>query len=355
MRTFSTRSRLVVASSLVSALGCAASLGAAIAFAGCSSGDSGELAGEATAAITQVPAQVACIELNVSGARTVDKKFDVTAGQSSVLAMAQLPTGNVTFTGFAYPTACAQVTAGMTATWISDPTPATLVAGTPTNVTVVLKKNGSASVGVDFQDDDAGASTGPATIAVSPPSLDFGAVNCGQGAASKVLTVTNTGTVATTINAALLTPFNGYALSGAGATVPPGGTLNLTVTPGLVSPGAPIPSTIATTVNVTTPGGASVNVPVTETAQGAQFVFNPPSISTGTFGGSQTVTLANTGNAPAVVNLTSSNSAISVNPPSVSLAPGSQGTFTVSGIGSSQISITTNTAVCGTRQVLQVN
>jgi hypothetical protein len=151
----------------------------------CSAADSSpEMTGEATAQITQVPAQVGCIQISVAGARTVQKRFDVMPGQSSVLSLSGLPVGGVSFTGSAYPTACASVTSSTAATWISDPTPATLGAGTMTNVALVLHRDGGASVGVDFQDDDAG----------TPPTMCMpGQVMCAGACTNTVSDVANCG------------------------------------------------------------------------------------------------------------------------------------------------------------------
>jgi len=152
---------------------------------------SAEDVGQASAAITQVPAQVACIEVNVVGARTVDRRFDVVSGQSSVLALNGLPTGVDTFSGLAYPVACANVN-GTTATWVSDPVAATLSAGTVTSVTLVLHKNGGASVGVDFQDDDAGACSTVTTCAAQGKTCGTasdgcgGTLNCGTCSAGQI-------------------------------------------------------------------------------------------------------------------------------------------------------------------------
>jgi hypothetical protein len=104
-----------------------------------------------------VPANVSCVEIDVTGARAVTDRFDVTPNETAVLSLTALPLGNVSFIGLAYPTACAAVTSAVQATWISPATPATLVPGTVANVSLVLVPNGQASVGVGFNPDDAGA------------------------------------------------------------------------------------------------------------------------------------------------------------------------------------------------------
>src|SRR5689334_14468102 len=101
----------------------------AVACSGAPNADEDANVGVATATITQVPPQVSCVDIQVNGSRSFSKKFDVTAGQTSVLSLSGLPTGNVTFIGLAYPLACASVVASTTATWLSQPVPATLIAG----------------------------------------------------------------------------------------------------------------------------------------------------------------------------------------------------------------------------------
>jgi hypothetical protein len=124
----------------------------ALAFAGCFSDPDPTMVGEAEATITNVPAQVACIQITVAGARNVTRRFDVSPGQSSVLGLKGLPVGPVAFTGSAYAASCATV-GGSAPSWLSDATPATLVGGAVVNVSLVLRRNGEANVSVDFQDD----------------------------------------------------------------------------------------------------------------------------------------------------------------------------------------------------------
>jgi hypothetical protein len=144
-------------------LGCSIVVAGAGLGVACGSGepsDGSEATGEAVAAITEVPADVSCITIGVTGSRSVTQSFDVTPGESSVFSLGGLPVGDVLFNGSAHPVACASVTSALVPTWISDPTPATLIAGGPaTNVTIKLKRNGQATVGVDFEDTDVDGGT----------------------------------------------------------------------------------------------------------------------------------------------------------------------------------------------------
>jgi hypothetical protein len=130
----------------------------AVTLVGCHTEDP-EMVGLAQARITQVPQQVFCVRITVAGYRTVERSFDVTPGQSSILSLSGLPVGSVTFTGAAFPASCAFI--GLTPTWISEPTPAFLSAGTVANVALALKQNGGANVDVDFETPDGGVGPTP--------------------------------------------------------------------------------------------------------------------------------------------------------------------------------------------------
>jgi hypothetical protein len=148
---------------------------AASALAACGSdrGDALESTGVATAAITSVPSDVACIDITVTGNRVADRRFDVTPGHSSVLALNGLPIGNVTFLGQAYATPCNAITSASVPTWVSDPMSVTLVSAVSSNLTLSLHHNGTSTVGVDFND-DAGA---PLVCSAGTADCDMNAAN----------------------------------------------------------------------------------------------------------------------------------------------------------------------------------
>jgi hypothetical protein len=139
------------------ALGLVVALSAA---AGCSkrvSPGGGDQAGIATFALASAPADAVCLQVTVTGSRQVVRSIDLTAGQSTTFTLTGLPLGMVTFAESAFGVACAAVTPDSVPTWISDPVPATLVAGVAAHVTIVLHRNaGQAIVTSDFQDDDGG-------------------------------------------------------------------------------------------------------------------------------------------------------------------------------------------------------
>jgi hypothetical protein len=132
--------------------------------------------GEVSLAVLQVPADTGCIEIKVVGARTVDRFFDVTPGQTSTLRLSGLPVGNVTITGNAFTGACASVSSMSNPVWVSDPTPAVLVAGVPVDLTITLHHNGIGNIGVDFADDDGGAAP---PVDSGPPACPTGQTSCG--------------------------------------------------------------------------------------------------------------------------------------------------------------------------------
>jgi len=112
--------------------------------------------GVAEIAITQVPSDVQCIQILAQGSRSVEQRYSVTSGQSSTLTMASLPVGTVQFSGSAYATACSNIT-GQTPTYTAAPVSAAVTAGTPASVALSMRRNGQASVAVDFEGDCAAA------------------------------------------------------------------------------------------------------------------------------------------------------------------------------------------------------
>jgi hypothetical protein len=132
----------------------------------------GEDVGQATAAIGLIPAQVACVEIDVAGARQVVRRFDAIAGAPLALSLTALPLGADTFTGLAYPVACDSVMSPRQATWMSDPVQVTLALQVVADVSLQLHVNGQATVGVGFDDDGGAGDTegGP----VTSPMVDAG-------------------------------------------------------------------------------------------------------------------------------------------------------------------------------------
>jgi len=147
-----------------------------LALAACNGGGGGSTSdgdrGVATIALTQVPTDVTCIRGTVAGSRTVQRTFNVSPGQSSVLTLTGLPTGDDTFSGEAFNVACAGIGPTTAPTWIGDPVSATVGAGTPVAVNLVLRHNGQATVSIDFDNGPDGGSGGgrPNGAACAAPS-----------------------------------------------------------------------------------------------------------------------------------------------------------------------------------------
>jgi hypothetical protein len=93
------------------------------------------------------PAGVGCVRLQFEGVRSVVR--DVAVNGQVTTRLDGLPTGPVTVTSAAYAAACG---AG-DPLWLADALAVTLVAGQPTDVRIIFRKNGIAVVSTDFVDD----------------------------------------------------------------------------------------------------------------------------------------------------------------------------------------------------------
>jgi hypothetical protein len=166
---------------------------------GSSSDDSSELVGHAEAAISEVPASVACIRITAIGSRTVERRYSVTAGQKSVFALTGMPLGNVTFVGDAFDVACSVVDATTRASWVSDPAvTVTLTPSSTPSFTLAMKRNGNATATVDFQDDDAGAGDGGSTCSGAGAPCTAGTAGICRRAGTMVCASTTTTTCSVT-------------------------------------------------------------------------------------------------------------------------------------------------------------
>jgi hypothetical protein len=121
--------------------------------AACSQPD--EEVGAARLAIAQVPADTSCIRITVTGSRQVTRAFTVTPGASAMFTLGQLPLGNATFLGEAFPAVCSAVVAASVPGWVSDPVQAVVDVSPPVAVVLQMRRNGRGSVSVDFVDDPA--------------------------------------------------------------------------------------------------------------------------------------------------------------------------------------------------------
>jgi hypothetical protein len=131
----------------------------ATGIAACSSkgpdSSSSEDVGQASVAIMAAPADAACVEIDVIGARNIVVRKDVMPGQPTVFTLNGLPIGTDTFSGATFPVPCVKVPSQMPY-WIADPVQAFLSLGSVAQVTLDMHRNGQASVGVNYTDDDGG-------------------------------------------------------------------------------------------------------------------------------------------------------------------------------------------------------
>lgn len=159
-------------------------------------------------------------------------------------------------------------------------------------------------------------------VGVSPGSLDFGQVNCGATAAAQTFTVSNTGNASVTWSAALrLAARSPFTLSPASGTLAAGGRVTVTVTPKAVPPTSSTASdAFADDVSVTTSavGDAPHAVSLHQTARGAVLALSGASLAFGDVpvltSRTATLSLTNSGNAPATLGLKATGSGFAVSP-----------------------------------------
>lgn len=137
---------------------------------GCGAGDStgSEDVGAALVALSVAPTDVSCLEVTATGTRQVIKDWDVVAGANQTFEIAGLPLGDVQFSALAFAEKCSQHQ-GATPTWTSDPVVERIAKNVVAQVMLVMRRNGRASIAVDFADCvagfvDLGTLDGTATI-----------------------------------------------------------------------------------------------------------------------------------------------------------------------------------------------
>ncbi len=133
----------------------------ALVACGCSSSgsDHPEDVGVVQIALAAAPSDATCLQIDAVGARSLSKQFTLRTGGSATLQMTGLPLGDVQFTGSAFAEECGAAISS-SPTWISDPVVATIVKGTIAQITLVLHRDGRASIRVDFSDGPADAGPG---------------------------------------------------------------------------------------------------------------------------------------------------------------------------------------------------
>ena len=119
-------------------------------------------------ALVMVPTDVQCITITAIGSRVRQQDFIVVPAQTSVLAMNGLPVGAVTFSGQAFNGPCGGGgPMGPSPTYVADPVTAQINATGVTSLALNMRRNGQASISVDFE---TGGMCGVAGAACSPTS-----------------------------------------------------------------------------------------------------------------------------------------------------------------------------------------
>jgi hypothetical protein len=125
--------------------------------------------GEMRIQLAQVPSDVSCLQITVAGlSRTVVKPIAVTSGASTAsIALTGLPLGKVTVSAEAFGEQCLALTTTSVPVLFSDPTDASIVQGTVTQLSLVLKRNGQMTVSVDFGNEPACSANGTVCLAAA--------------------------------------------------------------------------------------------------------------------------------------------------------------------------------------------
>jgi hypothetical protein len=114
-----------------------------------------EKAGEIEVALTNAPGDVACVRVSVVGSRTDVRKFDLTPGAKAVFKLNGLPVGNASVSADAFPVACNALVPGVDSSWYSEAVVVQIKTNSVTHVALAMIHNGKATVGVDFDDNNA--------------------------------------------------------------------------------------------------------------------------------------------------------------------------------------------------------
>lgn len=128
-------------------------LGAVCGLPACTSNPapSVEDVGRVQVSLVQVPADVQCLKIDVTGPRSVTQLIDVTPGSPATYTISRLPIGIVTISAQAFSRTCGAA-GGAVASYLTDaPTSVRVDAVDVNTVTLILIRNGRIDVGVDFE------------------------------------------------------------------------------------------------------------------------------------------------------------------------------------------------------------
>jgi hypothetical protein len=129
-----------------------------------------ESVGDIEVALTNAPSDVSCVKVSVVGSRTDVRSFDLTTGKKASFSLSGLPVGVVSVSADAYPVACNKVSAGLDPSWYSEAVAARIQIGSIVHVALSMIHNGKASVGVDFDENNAPTQPGQPPLAACTTS-----------------------------------------------------------------------------------------------------------------------------------------------------------------------------------------
>src|SRR6266540_1809026 len=108
--------------------------------------------GSVKIAITNAPADAACLKLSVSGSRVIKKSIDLTPGVSTIYTLDRLPVGIALVNADAFTEKCSDVVAESIAAFVSEaPVSVRIDPKEVASITIKLIRNGRLVVGVDFE------------------------------------------------------------------------------------------------------------------------------------------------------------------------------------------------------------
>ncbi|MDF3070591.1 MAG: hypothetical protein K0R38_6192 [Polyangiaceae bacterium] len=139
-------------------------LGAALSLfslAGCSGADGDapveggeevETVGSLELMLGNVPADAACLQVTITGSRTVSKSFDLTPNTNPKLTVSALPVGAVKVDANAYSSKCSKVTSSSVASWVLEKTLTARIDDLEVaKILLKLVRNGRGEVIVDWE------------------------------------------------------------------------------------------------------------------------------------------------------------------------------------------------------------
>ena len=158
-----------------------------LAAAACGGSRAPDPTGAAAIALSEVPADVGCLQLTIASAsRTFQRMYTLTASGAQTIHASSLPTGQVSAAANAYALpqqgGCGIIGPQTAASWVSEPASATLLPGIEAAIKLVMRPNGRAGVTVDFDGDEVevGTLVGPPGDAKPPvPDVGAGAISGG--------------------------------------------------------------------------------------------------------------------------------------------------------------------------------